>query len=143
MKRGDIVTVVVQGNYGKPRPALIIESDLLPAADSVLVCLITSTLHEDTPFRRHPVDASPSTGLRVPSHVMIDKIISIRRQKCGLPIGALDSGSMLAVSRKLALVTGMRIEFVILLRQRYGSPCRRPRWALKTCVRIRSLGRSR
>lgn len=107
MKRGDIVTVAMQGDYGKPRPALIIESDQLPAADSVLVCLITSTLHEDTPFRRHPIDASPSTGLRVPSQVMVDKILAVRREECGSPIGALDSGSMLAVSRKLALVTGI------------------------------------
>lgn len=107
MKRGDIVTVAVQGDYGKPRPALIIESDRLSPVDSVLVCLITSTLHEDTPFRRHPVDASASTGLRVPSHVMVDKIFAVRRAKCGPRIGELDAAAMLAISRKLALVTGI------------------------------------
>jgi len=107
MKRGDIVTVALQGDYGKPRPALVIESDRLPATESVLICLITSTLHEDTPFRRHAVDASPSTGLRVPSHVMVDKIFAVRRTKCGPTIGELDAASMLAISRKLALVTGI------------------------------------
>jgi mRNA interferase MazF len=107
MKRGDIVTVAVQGDYGKPRPALVIESDRLSPADSVLVCLITSTLHEDTPFRRHPIDASPSTGLRVNSHVMVDKIFAVRRTKCGPRIGELDAAAMLGVSRKLALVTGI------------------------------------
>ena len=107
MKRGDIVTVALQGGYGKPRPALVIESDRLPAAESVLICLITSALHADTPFRRHPVGASPTTGLRAPSHVMVDKIFAIRRGKCGPPIGELDPASMLAVSRKLALVTGI------------------------------------
>ena len=107
MKRVDIVTVALQGDDGTPRPALVIESDRLPAADSVLICLITSTLHEETLFRRHPVDASPSTGLHVRSHVMIDKIFAIRRKKCGPTIGELDAASMLAVSRKLALVTGI------------------------------------
>ena len=107
MKRGDIVTVALQGDYGKPRPAVVIESDRLSPTDSVLVCLITSTLREDTPFRRHPIDASPSSGLRVPSHVMVDKIFAVRRGKCGPPIGELDPASMLAVSRKLALVTGI------------------------------------
>lgn len=28
MRRGDIVTIALQGDYGKPRPALIIQSDL-------------------------------------------------------------------------------------------------------------------
>ena len=107
MKRGDIVTVALQGDYGKPRPAVVIESDRLPPTDSVLVCLVTSTVHEETPFRRHPVEASPSTGLRTPSHVMVDKIFAVRRTKCGAPIGALDPAVMLAVTRKLALVIGL------------------------------------
>jgi mRNA interferase MazF len=107
MKRGDIVTVAVQGDYGKPRPAVVIESDRLSPTDSVLVCLITSTLHEDAPFRRHPIETSPTTGLRVPSHVMVDKIFAVRRTKCGPRIGQMDATAMLAVSRKLALVTGI------------------------------------
>jgi mRNA interferase MazF len=107
MKRGDIVTVAVQGDYGKPRPAVVIESDRLPPTDSVLVCLMTSTLHDETPFRRHPVEASPSTGLRVASHVMVDKIFAVRRTTCGAPIGTLDPAVMLAITRKLALLTGI------------------------------------
>ena len=27
MKRGDFVTIVVQGDFGKPRPALVIQTD--------------------------------------------------------------------------------------------------------------------
>jgi mRNA interferase MazF len=107
MKRGDIVTVALQGDYGKPRPALVIESDRLPATEGVLICLITSTVHEDTRFRRHAVDASPSTGLRVLFHVMVDKIFAVRGTKCGPHIGELDAAAMLAVSRKLALLTGI------------------------------------
>jgi mRNA interferase MazF len=107
MKRGDIVTVALQGDYGKPPPALIIESDRIVATDSVLVCLITSTVHTGAPFRRHPIEASDSTGLRMPSQVMIDKIFAVRRNKCGRTIGVLDRSAMLAVGRKLALVAGL------------------------------------
>ena len=107
MKRGDIVTVALRGNYGKLRPAVVIESDRLPPTDSVLICLITSTRREDTPFRRHSIDASPSTGLGVHSQLMVDKIFAVRRTKCGRRIGGLDAAAMLAVSRKLALMTGI------------------------------------
>ena len=46
MRRGEIVTVAVQGDYGKPRPAVVIQSDWLAETDSVLVCLLTSTVRE-------------------------------------------------------------------------------------------------
>jgi mRNA interferase MazF len=107
MKRGDIVTVALQGDHGKPRPAIVIESDRLPPTDCALVCLITSTLRDETPFRRHPIEASPSTGLRAPSQVMVDEIFAVRRSKCGPSIGVLDQSGMRALGRKLALVTGL------------------------------------
>jgi len=37
--RGDLITVALSGEDGKPRPALVIQSDFLPETDSVLVCL--------------------------------------------------------------------------------------------------------
>lgn len=36
MKRGDVVTVVLPGAFGKPRPALVIQSDLFADHPSVL-----------------------------------------------------------------------------------------------------------
>ncbi|MEZ1817420.1 type II toxin-antitoxin system PemK/MazF family toxin, partial [Pseudomonas aeruginosa] len=44
MKRGDLVTVALQGDYGKPRPALVIQSDQFPGTASVVVLPVTSTL---------------------------------------------------------------------------------------------------
>jgi mRNA interferase MazF len=107
MRRGDIVTVVLQGDYGKPRPAIIIESDIIPAADSVLVCLISSTLHEIGPFRRHPVEASRATGLHLPSQVMVDKVIAVRRRKCGPVIGRIGQTAMREITGKLAGLIGV------------------------------------
>lgn len=43
-RRGDLVTVSLPGNYGKPRPALVIQSDLLAELESVILYPITSDL---------------------------------------------------------------------------------------------------
>ena len=43
MKRGDLVTVALQGEFGKPRPALIVQSDLFNTEHATLSVLpITS-----------------------------------------------------------------------------------------------------
>src|SRR5436305_823443 len=43
MRRGDVVTVAATGDYGKPRPAVIVQTDALPAGHaSVVVCQMTS-----------------------------------------------------------------------------------------------------
>ncbi|WP_216638485.1 type II toxin-antitoxin system PemK/MazF family toxin [Endozoicomonas arenosclerae] len=46
MKRGDVVTVVIKGDYGKPRPAHILQSDLFDQHPSVTVLPITSEMRE-------------------------------------------------------------------------------------------------
>ena len=51
MKRGDLVTVSLPGSYGKPRPALIIQSDLFDEHPSVTVLPITSELRDAPLFR--------------------------------------------------------------------------------------------
>ena len=76
MRRGDIVTVAMQGDYGKPRPAVVIQSDWLGETDSVLVCLFTSTLR-DAPFHRLTLEPTPESGLQVVSQVMVDKIMTV------------------------------------------------------------------
>ena len=106
MERGDLVTVAVAGDYGKPRPALVIQSDHLPETDSVLVCLLTTTLR-DAPLFRFELPANPETGLKQPSQVMVDKIMAVRRDRCGARIGKVDPSTMLALNRLLAFVVGV------------------------------------
>ena len=106
MRRGDLVTVALSGDYGKPRPAIVIQSDFLPETDSVLVCLLTTTLR-DAPLYRLALPASEATGLREPSQVMVDKIMAVRRDRCGVPIGRIDDGALLALGRLLAFVVGV------------------------------------
>ena len=73
MRRGDIVTVAAAGDYGKPRPAVVVQSDLLTDADSIILFPLT-TAHRDAPGFRLTVDATPETGLRQKSQVMVEKI---------------------------------------------------------------------
>ena|ERR1700737_3058806 len=106
MQRGDLVTVAVSGDYGKPRPALVIQTGHLPETDSVLVCLVTTTMRA-APLFRFSLPANKETGLTQPSQVMVDKIMAIRRERCGRRIGKVDAASMLALNRLLAFVVGV------------------------------------
>lgn len=106
MKRGDLVTVAVAGDYGKPRPAVVIQSDWLAETDSVLVSLVTSTLRNAS-FYRLTLEPKVSNGLRARSQVMVDKIMAIHREKCSLPIGRLDETEVIVLNRMLALVVGI------------------------------------
>jgi mRNA interferase MazF len=106
MRRGDIITVATPGDYGKPRPAVVIQSDNIAQTDSVLVCLLTSTLRDASVYRVD-VPQRETTGLRARSQIMVDKIASARRIKCGAPIGRLDSATIQSLNRMLAVVTGI------------------------------------
>lgn len=73
MRRGDLVTVVLPGEFGKPRPAVVIQSDDHPGLATILVCPLTSMLI-DAPAFRMEVRPAPENGLRLPSQVMLDKL---------------------------------------------------------------------
>ncbi len=106
MRRGDIVTIVASGDYGKPRPALVVQSDLFQDHPSVTVCLMTSDLR-DTPLFRFTVPAKASNGLQKPSQVMVDKIVTLAPTRIGATIGRLDDSEMTEVARLLALWLGL------------------------------------
>lgn len=107
MKRGDLVVVAVQGDYGKPRPALVVQSDLFNDTHaSVTVVPVTSTI-VDTPLFRVTVEPSQHNGLRLVSQVMVDKVTTVRRERLGQTIGRLEDDVMLRVSRALALWFGI------------------------------------
>ena len=106
MKRGDIVTIALQGDYGKPRPALIIQSDLFSELSSVTVLPITSHLNDLDQLRLN-IEAGPKTGLTVQSQIMIDKAQTLPASKVGATIGAADRETMAAVNRALAIFFGI------------------------------------
>jgi len=106
MKRGDLVTVAVSGDYGKPRPALVVQADAFDPHPSVIVLPLTSELH-DAPLFRVAVNASKETGLRTPSQIMVDKATAVPRSKIGPRIGRVNTAAMEAVNQALRGFLGL------------------------------------
>jgi mRNA interferase MazF len=105
-RRGDLVIVVAPGDYGKPRPAVILQSNAIPESHaSIVICPMTSELAE-ADFRV-TVEPTPETGLRVRSQVMADKPVTIRRERIGQRIGQLGSADVARLNVALALVMGL------------------------------------
>ena len=103
IKRGDVVICAAPGDYGKPRPAVVVQSDLFNGThSSVAVCLITS-FREDAPLFRIPVPAGRTTGLKLESQVMVDKVIAIPRTKITGRAGMLPAGLLKEVDYALRL----------------------------------------
>lgn len=105
MRRGDLVTVALSGDYGKPRPALVIQSDLFSAHPSVTVLPVTGDLR-DAPLLRIRVEPGVQNGLRKTSDIMVDKPQAVPRERVGAVIGRVDDATMVAVNRALATFLG-------------------------------------
>ena len=99
------MTIALSGDYGKPRPALVIQSDLFNAHPSVSILPVTGELR-DAPLFRIVVEPSDSNGLRKTSQVMVDKIQTVARSRVGKTIGRLEQETLVAVNRALAVFLG-------------------------------------
>ena len=99
------MTVALPGDYGKPRPALIIQSDLFAEHPSVTVLPVTSELRNTFLFRIE-VEPSADNGLKKPSQVMVDKATTVPHEKVGEAFGRLDDTTLVAVNRALAVFLG-------------------------------------
>ncbi len=100
VQRGDLVTIAVSGDYGKPRPALVIQADAFDSVPSVTVAPLSSEIY-DAPLLRITVQPSAATGLRKVSQVMVDKITTVPRFKIGQRIGSVEASTLRAVNRAL------------------------------------------
>jgi mRNA interferase MazF len=107
MRRGQFVTVAVSGDFGKPRPALVVQSDLFSELPSVVICPLTTTLRADADQFRLDVNPSTHNGLREPSQIAIDKITVVPAGKVGALIGEADEPLLRRVNRALALFLGI------------------------------------
>lgn len=106
MRRGDLVTIAMQGDFGKPRPALVIQADPFDEHATVTVLPVTSTLLE-APLLRITVQPNAGTGLHKPSQVMVDKAMTVKRDKVRPAFGRIDVGSLVEVERCLAVFLGI------------------------------------
>lgn len=104
--RGDLVAIAIQGDFGKPRPALVIQADQFGEHATVTVLPVTSTLVA-APLLRITIQPSAENGLQKPSQVMADKAMTIKRDKVGQAFGHIDADTLLEVERCLAVFLGI------------------------------------
>lgn len=106
MKRGDFVTIAIQGVFGRQRPALIIQADHYNELVTVTVLPVTSTLVA-APLFRITVQPSLENGLQKPSQVMLDKAMTVKHDKIGQAFGHIDANQLVEIERCLAVFLGI------------------------------------
>lgn len=107
MRRGDVVVVAATGDYGKPRPAVVVQTDAFPVTHaSAIICQMTSEFTEAPDFRL-TIEPSAQNGLRARSQIMADKPVTVRRARIGKAIGRLDEGDVARLNVALAFVMGL------------------------------------
>jgi mRNA interferase MazF len=106
MNRGDLVRVALPGEYGKPRPAVVIQSDIFSELPSVTVLPLTSDLRP-VPQLRITVEPDASNGLNARSQIMVDKVTTLSRKKVGAAFGKLAPGDLAAANQALLVFLGL------------------------------------
>ena len=106
IRRGDLVVAAFTGDYGKPRPALVAQSDAFAGLESVTLLPLTTDLHNWALFRV-VVEPTGENGLRQRSHVMIDKAATLSRTKISRAIGRVDPITMRVIDAALANFFGL------------------------------------
>jgi mRNA interferase MazF len=107
MRRGELVTVALQRDPGKPRPALVIRSDLFDETHPTVTLLPVTGEIRSAPLFRVTVVPSEANGLKKVSQVMVDKPVSVKRDRIGKPLGNIEDEALLRVNRALAVWVGL------------------------------------
>ena len=96
-----MVLVSGKGDYGKSRPAVIVQADYLAEhLNSLTVCPMTSDLLKNVSLRVG-IEPSLSNGLKIPSEMMVDKMQTFPKTKVFGPIGAINADDMRRLDRAL------------------------------------------
>lgn len=102
-----MVIVAMRGDYGKPRPALVVQSDLFDEHPSITLVPITSAIRPELPLFRLDLSPSEVSGIQRESQIMIDKLVSVPRDKIDGTVGHLGDTDMLRVTRALMVWLGV------------------------------------
>ena len=107
LKRGEIWTGADDAEYAeKPRPVVIIQHAHFDVLDSVTICGFTKD-PTDLPLFRVFIGPSKVNGLQFPSHIMVDKILTIRRSRLGYRMGDLEEKDIVRLDRAIATFLGL------------------------------------
>lgn len=106
MKRGNFVTIVQAGDFGKPRPALVVQTDFFNEQHPTITVLLISSTLIDAPLIRIDVKPTSHNGLKQPCQIQVDKIMTVKRERIGAVFGYAEEDLMLSVTRSLAVFLG-------------------------------------
>jgi mRNA interferase MazF len=106
-KSGDIIVAANPGDYGKPRPCLVLQAELFDDLPSVTFCMITSALRDDRPLVRITISPTTENGLHQASQIAIDKILTLPIERISKKIGTASDDVMQQVTRALVLFLGI------------------------------------
>ena len=107
LKRGEIWTAASgQGYAGKPRPVVIVQDDRFADTRSVTICGFTGS-DVEAPLVRLPVTPTHGNGLKEPSQLMVDKLVTVPREKLGRRIGHLDDDDIVRLNRTMMVFLGL------------------------------------
>jgi len=110
MNRGDVVVLNLGGNIGKPRPALILQANILNQDDrlsTTIVLPLTSELLKMEVIR-YKIEPNNTNGLQVTSQVMIDKIMQIEKSRVQKIIGSVTKKQLDEIESRLLAVLGIQ-----------------------------------
>src|SRR5688572_8723941 len=103
MNRGDVVTVALPGDLGKPRPAVIVQTDILNEHLRTIILCPISSYESDPRFFRVSIEPTSGNGLKMRSEIMVEKLQAANRSKIGKVIGRLDDSTMRQLARSLMI----------------------------------------
>jgi len=101
LRRGDIVLCVVAGDYGKPRPAVVLQADVYNETHASVVVLPITTHIVPAPLFRIDIRPDASNGLKRDSQVMVDKIVAIKRERIRQVIGQVTPALLIRLEAAL------------------------------------------
>jgi mRNA interferase MazF len=107
MQRGDLVVVAMQGDHGKPRPALVVQADLFDQLPTITVLPLVSSQLVPA-ITRVDIEPADANGLNAAlSQIVVHRPQTISRAKVSRVIGRVDDETMLTVTRALAVFLGL------------------------------------
>jgi mRNA interferase MazF len=105
VKRGCLI-IAVHGEFGRPRPVVVVQADEFNQTTTLLVCPITSNVTENLSIRP-TIEPKPENGLRIRSQIMVDKMLALPRDHIRQQIGVIGSETMSELDTALMLVLGL------------------------------------
>ena len=110
MKRGDIVILNIGGNVGKPRPALIIQADILNQDNNLATTIVLPLTSEllNMEVIRYKLEPNKTNGLQFASQVMIDKIMQVEKIRIQKIAGHITKKQIDEIEARLLAILGVK-----------------------------------